>query len=294
MKNPMGNKQILPFLAIIWACTIWWLNGVFVKTLDLPHTQQTFFRLLVPFIVTGCILIFQGWEKIHRRFTKFEFFTISWANALRMYLLMMWFTMTTVGNAVIAQRSNVFLVLILSYLILSEKLTWQKIASVWIGLLGLFFIAVEKGLSVNNENLLGILTIVWSALISSYLTIQYKQKIHSLGSTNTIFLQSCIWVIIFWVLSILQYSFPSGEKLFLAWIHSFLIGVVGFYLFFWGLRHMEVSKATIITYSEVLSGIVFWYIILGQIPSGYTYLWMICIIMSGVILAQKVKNYKVK
>lgn len=290
----MKNKQILPVLAIIWACTIWWLNGVFVKTLDLPHTQQTFFRLLVPFIITGCILLFKWWEKIHRRFTKFEFLTISGANALRMYLLMMWFMMTTVGNAVIAQRSNVFLVLILSYLILAEKLTWQKIASVWIGLLGLFFIAVEKGLSLSNQNLLGICVIVLSATMSSYLNIQYKQKIHSLGSTNTIFLQSCIWVIIFWALSAIQYPLPPWEKLLLAWLHSFLIGVVGFYLFFWWLRHMEVSNATILTYFEVLSGIFFWYIILGQIPSSYTYLWMICIIMSGVILGQKVKSYKVK
>jgi len=290
----MKNKKILPILAIIWACTIWWLNGVFVKTLELPHTQQTFFRLLVPFIVTGCILILQGWEKIHRRFTKFEFFTISGANALRMYLLMAWFILTTVGNAVIAQRSNVFLILILSYLILWEKLTWQKILSVFIGFLGLIFIALEKGVSLNNTNLLGICAIVGSATISSYLNIQYKQKIHSLGSTNTIFLQSCLWVVIFWILSTMYYSFPTWEKLFLALSHSFLIGVVGYYLFFWWLRHMEVSKATIITYSEVLSGIVFWYIILGQIPSGYTYLWMICIIVSGIILAQKVKSYKVK
>lgn len=290
----MKNKKILPILAIIWACTIWWLNGVFVKTLELPHAQQTFFRLLVPFIVTGCILIFQGWEKIYRRFTKFEFFTISWANALRMYLLMIGFALTTVGNAVIAQRSNVFLVLILAFLILWEKLTWQKIISVIIGFLWLIFIALEKGISFSNANFLGICAIIWSAIISSYLTIQYKQKIHSLGSTNTIFLQSCLGVIIFWFISISKYAFPEWEKLFLALSHSFLIGVVGYYLFFWWLHQMEVSKATIITYSEVLSGIVFWYIILGQIPSGYTYLWMICIIMSGVILAQKVKSYKVK
>lgn len=290
----MENKKILPVLAILWACTIWWLNGVFVNTLDLPHAQQTFFRLLVPFIITGWILLVKGWEKIHRKFTTFEFFTISGASALRVYFLMLGFTLTTVGNAVIAQRSNVFLVLVLAFFILWEKLTPKKILSVCIGFLWLIFIALEKWISLDNNNFLGISAIIFSAIISSYLTIQYKQKIHSLGSTNTIFLQSCIGVIFFWMISLSNYSFPGWEKLLLALSHSFLIGVVGFYLFFWWLRHMEVSKATIITYSEVLSGIVFWYIILGQIPSGYTYLWMICIIVSGAILAQKVKSYKVK
>lgn len=281
---------MLPWLAILLACVVWWLNGVFVNTLDLPHAQQTFFRLLVPFIVTGWIILIKRWDQVHRKFTTFEFLTISGANALRMYFLMAGFTLTTVGNAVIAQRANVFIVLILAFLILWEKLTPKKILSVCIGFLWLIFIALEKWISLTNENFLGISAIIFSAIISSYLTIQFKQKIHSLGSTNTIFLQSCIGVILFWIVSVLNYSFPQWEKLFLALFHSFLIGVVGFYLFFWWLRHMEVSKATILTYSEVLSGILFWYIILGQIPSGYTYLWMICIIISGVILAKRNKT----
>lgn len=281
---------MLPWLAILWACVVWWFNGVFVNMLDLPHAQQTFFRLLVPFIVTGWIILIKRWDQIHRKFTTFEFLTISGANALRMYFLMAGFTLTTVGNAVIAQRANVFIVLILAFLILWEKLTPKKILSVCIGFLWLIFIALEKWISLTNENFLGISGIIFSAIISSYLTIQFKQKIHSLGSTNTIFLQSCIGVILFWTVSVLNYSFPQWEKLFLALFHSFLIGVVGFYLFFWWLRHMEVSKATILTYSEVLSGILFWYIILRQIPSGYTYLWMICIIMSGVILTRKIKR----
>lgn len=286
----MKNKKILPFLAILWACTIWWLNGVFVKSIDLPHAQQTFFRLLVPFVVTWLLLLSQGWEKIHRRFTKFEFFTISGANALRMYLLNIGFILTTVGNAVIAQRSNVFLILLLSYFILWERLTWQKIASVFVGFMGLTCIALEKGIYLSNNNFLGICAIIWSATISSYLNIQYKQKIHSLGSTNTIFLQSCLWVLIFGIISFINYDFPHGEKILLAITHSFLIGVVGFYLFFWWLRHIEVSKATILTYFEVLSWVFFWYIILWQIPSLYTYGGVICIISSGIILAQKSKT----
>ena len=286
----MKNKRILPTLAILGACAVWWLNGVFVKSLDLPTTQQTFFRLLVPFLFTGCILLMQWGEKIHRRFTKFEFFTISGANALRMYLLNIGFILTTVGNAVIAQRSNVFLILVLSYFILWEKLTWQKVASVFVGFLGLTFIASEKGIHLGNNNFLGICAIVGSAAISSYLNIQFKQKIHSLGSTNTIFLQSSLWVLIFGAISFMNYSFPSSDKILLAVAHSFLIGVVGFYLFFWGLHHMEVSKATILTYFEVLSWIFFWYIILGQIPSFYTYWGVICIIASGIILAQKSKT----
>ncbi len=286
----MNNRKIFPVLAILAACTIWWLNGVFVKSLDLPHAQQTFFRLLVPFVITGLILVSRGWEKIHRRFTKFEFFTISGANALRMYLLNIGFILTTVWNAVIAQRSNVFLILILSYFILGEKLTWQKIASVFVGFMGLTFIAIEKGIHLGNENFLGICAIVGSATISSYLNIQYKQKIHSLGSTNTIFLQSCLWVLIFGIISFTNYGLPENHKIMLAVIHSFFIGVVGFYLFFWWLKHMEVSKATILTYFEVLSWIFFWYLILGQIPSFYTYSWVICIIASGIILAQKSKT----
>lgn len=78
------------------------------------------------------------------RFKPLDILTISGANALRMYLLNLGFIMTTVGNAVIAQRSNAILIIILAAIFLHEKVTKTKIISLIIGFTGLIIIASEK------------------------------------------------------------------------------------------------------------------------------------------------------
>lgn len=82
-----------------------------------------------------------------------------------------------------------------------------------------------------------------------------------------------------------MYPPPELPKVILALIHSFFIGVVGFYLYFWSLKHMEVGKITLLTFSEVIFGTFFGYIFLIQIPSIYTYLGISCILISGIILS---------
>ena len=87
-----------------------------------------------------------------------------------------------------------------------------------------------------------------------------------------------------------MYPVPELQKILLALIHSFFIGFVGFYLYFWGLKHMEVGKITLLTFSEVIFGTFFGYVFLTQIPSLYTYLGISCILMSGIILSLKNKK----
>lgn len=116
-----------------------------MNTLHLPTSQQTFFRLLVPTIFTGGIILFtRKKQKEKIRFKLADIITISGANALRMYLLNLGFIMTTIGNAVIAQRSNAILIIILAALVLHEKITKTKIISLIIGFTGLIIIASEK------------------------------------------------------------------------------------------------------------------------------------------------------
>lgn len=287
MKN-----NTLSIIAILSACVIWGLNSVLVKMIHIDPIAQTFYRLLVPTLLTWCILIFRHRKNILRIFSWRELITISWWNALRMLLLIWWFGLTSVGNAVLAQRSNIFLILIFAWYFLGEKLTRRKIISFSLGLLWLIVVATEKESVYAINNLEGILLIIGSALLSWYLNIQYKQKIDSMGSTWMIFIQSYLGVVIFWIWAIINRSIAIDVSTFrIAILHSTLIGVVGFYLFFWWMKYISLGNTSLLTYTEVVAGMFWGYILLGETPSYFTYIGALLIIASSIILIERKNRY---
>ncbi len=111
----------LAYLAVISACIIWGMNGVFVNILHLPAFQQSFFRFLVPGVVTGGILLFHH-KKNNISFMKevFQkhFIILSFVNAMRMLFLMSGYVLATIGSATVAIKSSVLFTAIFAYVLL--------------------------------------------------------------------------------------------------------------------------------------------------------------------------------
>lgn len=283
-KFLMQYSKYLPYLAIVMACVIWWLNWVFIKYLQLPITIQTFFRLWVPAVCMGGYLLYKR-ESILTKDIKTMVLISVW-NAVRLYLLTVAFVFTSVANASVALKINILLTAILAYFFLKEKFTITKIISmiIWFG--GLLMIGFQKGLTFANDDIKWIGLVILSVFILSGINIVYKQKLKQQSSEYIIFYQSIIGAIGFGVYSLINYPLPDLYTIALATLHWFLIGVVWFRLYFRGLKRIELSHASILTYSEVITAIVRAYIILWEVPSRITYLGTICIIISGVLIIQ--------
>lgn len=279
----------LAYLAVISACIFWGMNGVFANILHLPPFQQSFFRLLVPGLVTGGILLFQYKKKnisfIGEVFQK-HFIIISLVNAIRILLLMSGYVLATVGSATVAIKTSVLFTAIFAFILLWESFTKTKFISLFIGFTGLLFIAAEKGISLENyRQMQGIGLIVLSAILWWLLNALYKKHI-AVGGTMLIFQQSFFGMVIFGIISSFLYTFPTGMTLVLAILHSALIGVIWFYLLFFAVKYLEISVTSILGNFEILSAMLFGYLFLNQVPTMFSYIGMICIIVSGVILIQ--------
>jgi len=97
------------------------MNGVFANILHLPPFQQSFFRLLVPGLVTGGILLFQYKKKnisfMGEVFQK-HFIIISLVNALRILLLMSGYILATIGSATVAIKTSILFTALFAFIFL--------------------------------------------------------------------------------------------------------------------------------------------------------------------------------
>jgi len=87
-----------------------------------------------------------------------------------------------------------------------------------------------------------------------------------------IFQQSFFGMVIFGIISSFLYTFPTGVTLILAILHSTLIGVVLFYLFFFAVKYLEISVTSILGNFEIIAAMLFGYLFLHQVPTMFSYI----------------------
>lgn len=287
----MSQNKYLPYFAIIMSCVVFGLNWVFIKYLHLPTTTQTFFRLWVPAICMGGYLFYKR-QSIVKGDIKVMILISLW-NAIRLYLLTVAFFFTSVANASVALKINVLLIAIFAYFFLKEKFTITKVISMIIWFWGLLLIGFQKGLTLANDDIKWIGLVILSVFILSSMNVIYKQRLEQQSSEYIIFYQSIIGAIGFGIYSIIHYPIPDVQTIALATLHWFLIGIVWFRLYFRWLKRIELSHASILTYSEVITAIIRAYLILWEIPSWLTYVGTICVIISGLLIIQDNKKKKI-
>ncbi len=285
----MKDFQINPYREVIIASIIFWSTGIFVKYIDLPATSVAFFRLVVPTLVIG----------IRMRYTQKVFWqtgdtktliTISALNALRMYLYFVWFTMTSVGNAVVSLYTSPIFAMLFAVRLLGEKMNKIKYMSILLAVCGLVVIAYGKWLSLLNGDLIGIGAIMLSAVVWWYLKILLKTSLHTYDKMSMVFHQCRVWAIIFAPFMLLARPLPDSFQIGLSGIYAFLIGIVWFWFYFSALKKIDVTVFSILQYFEMVAAIFLALIILWEPVTWPLFLGAILIVASGLILRFEAKK----
>lgn len=281
-------RNIRPILAILLATTIRWLNGIFVKYLHLPIATQTFLRLGMPCILCGAYLVYKRLPLIPKQRKWFALLSI--ANALRMFLLIAGYTFTTPTLATVTQRTNVFVGVFLAFLLLKERITRNKILSIIIGFIGVLVMARGTWLSLDNVNTQGIIFVFFSAMISGCMHIGYKKLVETNSIAHLLFYQSIIGTILFWVYALIYNPLPTPLQRELGIVHSVLIGVIGFALYFRWMKRMQAGYSMILLYREIASAAFFSFLFLHEQLSMPTIIGIVCIICSWILVSYWVQK----
>ena len=282
----MGNFG--PYLAILMAATIWGSNGVFIRYLNFPPTTLSFFRLAVP---TLLIYIYFTVKKTKMlKGNRQLMLTASLLNALRILLYFIGFTLTSIGNAVILLYMYPIYTVILESKLLNEKIDAKTRGLIATSFLGMVLVFLNKGLTFSGRSLLGMIAVSMSAIIWGWVVVILKREVHNYTDLEKIFYQNLVGAFLF-LPFLFFYPFPSLAFSLIGIGQAALIGVIGFVLFFAGLKKVSVSVATALCYIEVASAIALAAIFYKEIPSLNVIIGGFIIITSTFLLTrQQVKK----
>ena len=280
-----------PYIYIILAGILTGTIGIFVKLIgsEIHFMTLVFYRMILGFIFVLAVVPFidKNAFKVKLKDLK-DYFLVGVLFATTLSLFVVANLFAPVQNVVLITNFSPFLVLILAYFFLKEKITKTKIITLIIGIVGIIIINPFK----FGENALGNYLALTQMVFYSFLVVRMRKedKEHSIGAI--------IWFFLFATLLLLPFPFIFG------WgnISEVLWLVLGLGIFSTGFAYLfhnlalekigaEISSIFIML-TMPLSGIVLAFFILGEELNLRIIIGGIVLIIAGIYL--QAHNKKVK
>lgn len=252
-------------------------SGLFVESMsdDLAATSRAWIRMVVPVILVGMYLIYKR-RNVFRSKSK-TMMIGSVINSVRMAFFFLTFMFTTMSKAVIVFYTWPLFATLLSIVVLKEQVSRKELLILIGSFGGVLVICWDQELSLANNDLLGLGAGVITAFLYSCTVIFFKQGSTEYNPAETIFYQNIVGACVFLPFMFINTP-PTPQDWVLCLGHGSIIGVLMFLMFFFGLRHLPASRTSMITYVEVIGGLMLGYFVLEEHIS------LAMIIGAGIIL----------
>ena len=281
-------------LFVVLAGIFWGSMGVFVHLLTdyfgLSSLQSSALRIISAAIILFLFVLF--YDK--------KLFAIKWRDVpvlvcngiFSIFLLTVFYFVsinsdTSMSISAVLLYTAPFMVMFMSCIFLSEKITFQKIIALTVAFGGCLLVSVsEPGYSTPKGIIFGVLSGVAYALYSIFGKIALK-KYHAYTVTFYSFFFASIGAIVLAFLTDLPSAFCSTGKTSLLVLSVFGTGlitaVLPFLLYTKGLSGTSPSKASIMAYMEPISACVFGYF-MGENMTFFMILGIVLTLLSIVLL----------
>lgn len=250
------------YLYIVAAAVIFGSSGVFIKSAGLPPTSMALIRMAVPFVLmTGFFLVRR------KRFPSFRdkfMLLASLLNALRLFFYFAGFARSQISTTVILLYTWPVFAAFWSFVFLKERLSLRQLGLFATAIAGVGLITLDRSLNLSGQRLSGVLFILLSALVYSVTIVIFKKKSGCYDPLETLWFQNMVGFFAFLPFFVTTRPWPMAWQGSLGVAYGVLVGVLGFGLFFAGLRRVEASRASFLTYIEVVSGIGFGMVFFGE------------------------------
>lgn len=245
--------------------------GVFVKNINLPSAELAFFRAIIGSLFLVCACFFKS-EKISFMKIKKNLLLLiisGIALGLNWIFLFQAYKYTTIPNATLSYYFAPMFVIILSPLVLKEKLTFAKIGCIIMALVGLFLILNmgNNTTTVFYNHLKGIMYGLLGAVLYASVVLMNK-FIKNLSGFETTLIQLVMSAVVL-LLSILYNNNLNiaviSRK---AWIFILVVGIVhtgiAYLLYFTSIKKLSGQSIAILSYIDPISAVLISSIFLGE------------------------------
>ena len=276
------------YLAILTGATIGGVGGLFIKFMSIPATSIACIRMMVPCLLLGGWLLSTG-TRIFRGNYK-VMLGGSMTNAVRMYLFLVAFIYTSIGNAVIVFYTWPIFGTLLGATLLKEHITRRQIALLGLAFTGIITAYSNQDFSFENQDFIGMTAAISSAFLYALTVIIFKTETPNYTRNEIIFYQNIVGALVFIPFFIFNEPTPTVKDMTLGISYGLMVGIMAYSFFFFGLKYLEASKASMLTYVEVVSAVLLSYLVLGDVLSWNMIVGGGCIILSTILLRLETRN----
>jgi len=241
--------------------------GVFAKYIDLSSSKIALFLSLIGALFLLVIFVWTK-QKVSWRMVKRNVVILLVASVAlsgNWIFLFQAYKETTIANAALSYYFAPVLVIMLSPIVLKEKLSLKKVVCIGIALLGLFLI-LRTGRLETTEHLLGIAYALIAAGFYAGLTLVNKY-IDLDGLVNTLIqLVLSVTMLIPFVLFKEGFDFNllNSNDVFLMIVLGIVHGGAGFYLFFAGMKRLNGQSIAILSYIDPFTSLIISAFVIGE------------------------------
>jgi len=243
--------------------------GVFAKYIDLNSSEIALFMSLIGslflFIVCLCTKHQLSWHNIKKNAPVLLLASIALSG--NWIFLFQSYKETTIANAALTYYLAPVLVVVMSPIVLKEKLSLKKAICAGTALLGLILIVQSNNNDGAGHHLLGIVYGLIAAAFYAILTLANKFIRNMNGLENTL-----SQLVISSALLLPYVLMTNGFNLFgisdTSFILILILGVlhtgVGFYLFFSGMRGLSGQSIAVLSYIDPVTSLLISAFVLGE------------------------------
>lgn len=266
MKKIDKNK-----LKIILAMLIWGTVGVFIKNIALNSIEIAFYRSIIGaiFIIILSIAQKEKWDKEDLREDLKILIPSGAALGAGWVLLFQGYKNTSISIATLSYYIAPVFIVILSIIVLKEKITLKKILCIIVAIIGLLLVLDIKSIENigDNNHLLGISYSVMAAVFYAIVVILNK-FIRKLSGFKVTIVQLLVSTIILLPLTIMNSTrslisldaLSLGLLLFVGIVHT----GIAYLLYFSSVKEIEGQSIAILSYMDPIFALLIAVLFLGE------------------------------
>ncbi len=244
-----------PYWAVIAAAIMAGASGVFVKYMEMPATSMSFVRMFLPTALLGATMLYKSIPFFRGNYPLM--LGASVLNALRMFLFFNAFIYSTIGKVVLILFTWPIFVTIFSAIFLRESITRRTIFLLALSFSGIVLVYANEELSLQSNDFIGLSAALGTAMLYAITVVMFKKESGNYTRTEIIFYQNLVGVFVFLPFILWTRPWPSTQDIVLSSSHGLFMGIIGFHFFFYGLRHLKASVASLLAYIEIVSAMLF-------------------------------------
>jgi drug/metabolite transporter (DMT)-like permease len=253
----------MPVLAVLTAAALGASSGLYIKGLAFSGLAISSLRMTVPFLLTLPSAAKHG-LLLGRPGMRGRLLVASALNALRLYLYILAYKLTTIGNAVVLLYLWPIFSLVIDSIRLKEPLSVSKLATLVLATGGVVVMNLHRNFSLAGPDLIGSACMIASALIYASTNFIFKEALVVMSEVDTLYFQNAIGALVFLPFLITEIPQVPIAHLGIGVVYGVVVGLIGFGLFFAGMKRLPMFQYSVLSYSEVPFGLLLGIVFLGE------------------------------